>query len=741
MRTLLCASLLVAAAARAQAPAKEALSTSPAALAAMNGYLGVAADGSGLLWASGADYKVAFPAVGPEFHPFLGADATCSTPVALRLRSATVAGTSLEVRSAAPRSSERRVNYDRGGLHEIYDLRDDGIEQTFRFDRLPSRGAVQVTLDVASELAAVQTADGIEFRNERGGVRYGRAVAIDAAGNRCEVREELCPGGITLSVPEQFVAHAVLPLVIDPLIATATLHSNSRQVTATDICWLKNQDEYWVCFERAFSATDTDVYVVRCDSSLAVLGTPIVIDASTTSWSHARMAGLNQYNRCLVVAEQSTGNVAPFAIVGRIVVGGNTPAALSGFDIQRVGVAGHNGLQGIHPDVGGDPGDGATAIWTVAWEAVFSPADHDIKYRTVLQDGTLGASVVTVDAATTFEHDPVCSKSNGAGWMSSKFTAIAYRRDTTPGSGAGQTQVGFANDAGVFQGSFAIGQPNTVTSNGWAISSPLYPNQSSPTPGAPYLLAESVMIPQLQVSQIQVTACSPQGVVLAGPLGISGQTESASRPRVCSDTMRFCVAWQSTFSVSPADEDVLVATLAYQNGQLFVHDADGMGYSYDVESWPCVTTRMEGGDAVATPIAAVAWAHNLPGGTFAIEAGTYATFAAAGGVTMRPTGCGSLQIQPGGFGAIGTPFSVQLINPSNVAGFVFGTPTTLAIPICPSCTQGVVGSSILTNGYGFHLPNWPILVGVTISFQGFDFGSGPCLGLVRLTDTVDVQIR
>lgn len=42
---------------------------------------------------------------------------------------------------------------------------------------------------------------------------------------------------------------------------------------------------------------------------------------------------------------------------------------------------------------------------------------------------------------------------------------------------------------------------------------------------------------------------------------------------------------------------------------------------------------------------------------------------------------------------------------------------------------------------GFWIPNWPGLVVVTIAAQGFDFGNGPCLGTIRLTDTVDLQIR
>ena len=115
--------------------------------------------------------------------------------------------------------------------------------------------------------------------------------------------------------------------------------------------------------------------------------------------------------------------------------------------------------------------------------------------------------------------------------------------------------------------------------------------------------------------------------------------------------------------------------------------------------------------------------------------------APTGGITVRPTGCGSLQVTASGSGAIGSSFGIQLVNPANLSGFVIGTPTTAAIPICPTCTQGVIGNTLLTTGYGFSIPFAPALVGATFAFQGFDFGMGPCLGMIRLTDTIDLTLR
>jgi hypothetical protein len=206
------------------------------------GVVHVDAPGDGHWWAKGDDWKASFGAEGLVFVPFLGADAERNFPLALRLADVHSGDTHVPFAAdgVATRRDERRIEIARGSLIEAYDLRPEGIEQTFVFANAPSRGALAVELAITSELHGEQRADGsCHFRNERGGGDVGSATAIDRNGKRAPCRTDLVGDRLRWTVPAEFVASAAFPLTIDPVISTSgLLPAQVRPLLAPDIAFV-----------------------------------------------------------------------------------------------------------------------------------------------------------------------------------------------------------------------------------------------------------------------------------------------------------------------------------------------------------------------------------------------------------------------------------------------------------------------------------------------------------------------
>lgn len=65
----------------------------------------------------------------------------------------------------------------------------------------------------------------------------------------------------------------------------------------------------------------------------------------------------------------------------------------------------------------------------------------------------------------------------------------------------------------------------------------------------------------------------------------------------------------------------------------------------------------------------------------------------------------------------------------------------LPVPGCAGCLQGVQGFMLIGSQVVVQIPANGAFVGMTVSFQAFDLGVGPCLAQVSLSDTIDATIR
>jgi hypothetical protein len=716
----------------------------------------------GTIWAVANDWKASFAPATTTFLPFLGADAERHYPVAFRLVAATVAGTPLALDAAAkpvaaPDQSE--VRYERGGLTEVYALALEGIEQKFGFASLPGRGELRLALQVTTDLAGEQRADGtLSFTNSRGGVRYGRAVAIDAAGQRCEVTTRWSAVDLELSVPAAFVAKAQLPLWVDPLVSTIqSAWTDSATLRAIDTAYDGSLDHYAVVWERRLTAWDSDCYLLRYDGAMNYLGglsALITIDSSLDCWQDCRIANLNAYDKFLVVAECSYYGSSPFWIGGRSYHDSFWPVLGPKLDIARAGVAGHPNGDKLNPDVGGDPETATPTYFTVVWENVANQNQHDILFKQITDQGTSTTpGAIVLDNAGYFCSEPRISKSDGLRPFASQRWAVVWRRCTGGGVCLGmEIRAGMIRWDG--QVSF-FGAP--LQTNFWLTNEASFAHQysvSSPTDERAgrrrYAFVTdwwdagtaSTDIHGLVFDDTGLRLDIERNLTLLEPWSFH-HTRNQYDPVVDCDGTRFAVAYTEAFSAT--DNDVYVSTFAFDQNpwpQWFAHDplnVAALSVANEQEA-AIVATRSGGGAGVRYGLA---WRVVGGGSTnHAVEVRSYDGMQAGSTLVTRTTGCGGLQIAAIGLTALGQALRFTLPNASGaLRGFLAGAPVLWPIAGCPGCIQGSDGYIVLGAVLDLAVPPVPGLVGATFAVQGFDFASGPCLGQFRVSDTVDFTLR
>lgn len=244
-------------------------------------------------WAAGDAYKASFHD-GMTFVPYLGADYPHNQPWSWRTVSARLGEFEL-LDGSAPRHAraEFRYEYRFGVLTEAYDVRTDGLEQTFVLQQRVAEGDLVVTGEVATALHGEVAPDGggaLLYRDDAGReiLTYGRAIAFDARGSRIAVPTTLDGDRISLTVPGAWLAQAAFPVTIDPLLASSVVSTSPAALVrdvdvATEPSLLPTIPyRALVGVVRAASQFDDDVYAYVCTTSLLQ---PILIHSvvSTTT--------------------------------------------------------------------------------------------------------------------------------------------------------------------------------------------------------------------------------------------------------------------------------------------------------------------------------------------------------------------------------------------------------------------------------------------------------------------------
>lgn len=689
------------------------------------------------IWAAGGNYKVHCTVDGFRFLAAPADPAVDAAEIRFELVHASAGGHAIALPKVAPEWRHQRIQWQRGKLVERLDVRHDGVEQSFVVDGVEQRGELALELRVATNLLGEDLGNGVRFTGAAD-IGYSEAIAIDANGNRSMAPTELRGDRLSIRVPAAFVEQAAFPLVVDPWIASRTVHSTSLAVGHTDVAWNESSHSWALTFERRFAANDTDVYVQNLGQDLTPVGALAGIDISSQVWQKPAIANMRIDARLLVVAQVSDDDPAPYWISGRLLR--NDGSLLSNqFVIEKAGVTGHASGDKLNPVVGGDPFELGPTYFTVVWERAFSPTDHDIHMKQVTMLGSLRSTAPTPLAnSTANQTNPAISKSDGPGDAQHQRFAVVFQQTFGP---ADEDIHGclLTWDGQIHQ---VNGQNTFPIDTSW--HNDVAPKVSSPTLGNGSRL--------FLCAYERTTAAN--GHVVASPFTSLGAVHGATdlsqlhpnlpsawpqrRPSVETDGCRFTVAFDFPYGGSGSDLDIGSMLIARTPQGLAVHDASPIAWSNGPERDVAVGSRYSGSGEFSREFA-IANAQT-GSGAFEVEVHRYWGHA-SGGINQRPTACGGLGITVQGIPAIGETLSFGIGSNDPFTGVVAGVPANTPIPVCPSCTLGASGIAVLANPYVLTIPLNTAFVGGTVAFQGFTFTGGPCLGQIATSDTIDVSVR
>lgn len=702
------------------------------------------------LWAGGADWKARFDARGFEVHPFLGSDAPTNYPVRFELQRVAVDDVALPVMRAAPELSTNLVQWQRGSLVESVALAGSSLEQSWRFDSLPARGALRLEIAWRSALQAVAEPGGLRFENERGGLRYVHAVAIDARGKRLELPIEIGTEVLSITVPKSFLAEAAFPLVVDPLISAFVIDTVTDSEGAPDLAWDESSQQWLVVWARQFSAADMDLWAVRLDAAMSPVEPAFTVDFTSEYWNWPKVANQNAADNYLVVADVSIdgGPAEPHWIGGRIVQAGTGAPSGTAFAIERDGVVGLTG-RNFTPDVGGDPHRG-TAYYTVVWTHETSATNRDVHMKQVDGNGNLRSGMPTVvDGSAYDETAPSISKSNGDS-RGDQSWAIAYQRTFN------------ALDEDV-RGALVTWDGQLISVSGgfnfsidYSVASDVRPMPSSPTlrdaAGHRYFMigyTRSPMTGQSSLSWVNAAVIDDSGSTWAYADLRTLENITHGLPLhggdVDSDGCRFALGYSEgdPFSVG---FDTRVCTLAYDVTTRAIVSQDSRGWpgqsTQHSEVAPAVCARHSGGGPV-TPQYGLAFGFyslGLPT-TYGIAVADYRGHAPlAGPVTRNVRGCGGIGISMTGSVSLCERLDFTQSESGPLTGFLLGAPVDIPFTGCGTCRIGAIMTTV-PNPYSLTISNNLSLVGLTLSIQAYSFNRGPCLGTIALSNIIDFTVR
>jgi hypothetical protein len=214
-------------------------------------------------------------------------------------------------------------------------------------------------------------------------------------------------------------------------------------------------------------------------------------------------------------------------------------------------------------------------------------------------------------------------------------------------------------------------------------------------------------------------------------------------PSVDCDGTRFVVGYHEIYNGNTTinDNDTRVSLVALTGNQLLVEEAGvTLGFSQNREFNIQVAT-VYGGSGFASPRANTTNDRDNLAGNFAIDCYNYDS-GPQGRFDTRSTSCGVLGISHTGTPVTGNTISFALTPSPYLSGFVVGAPASVPIAPCPGCTLGVNGTVVSGLNWSLLIPNNPAYIGWMFSVQGFVFSGlgGPCLGSIRVSDTIDVTV-
>jgi hypothetical protein len=247
------------------------------------------------VWAVGRDYKAGF-AGDATFVPYLGKDYPRTRQLGWHTLAVRCGNRDVVAENETPRRwhGDWRYEYRFAAMTEAYDVRADGLEQTFVFPQRPAGdGDLVVRGRFATDLTPAAQADGsLVFADAEGRalIRYGMATAIDADGRQLPL-VTLCQGNVaTLTVPASWLAGASFPLTVDPLLTAIGMQVDASPHEYMELIRDDGTNTLLVSSARSVSASDYDAFgAVYQDAFGGTTYQPVFADV-TASWSTPQTA-------------------------------------------------------------------------------------------------------------------------------------------------------------------------------------------------------------------------------------------------------------------------------------------------------------------------------------------------------------------------------------------------------------------------------------------------------------------
>ncbi|MCB9883004.1 MAG: hypothetical protein H6834_14555 [Planctomycetes bacterium] len=260
----------------------------------------------GETWGFGARYKVLFQEGGIVFYGMFGREEPISRWLRFELTSiGRERGESQPV--ASPKrhvTTDRRVDYERDACTEYYDVRADGLKQSFQFDALPAGEGdliVRGTLDCNAPLT-MATSRRIAFATEYGELFVAEVVGFDAEGRRTKGTLAYENGVLEMRLPSAFVEAAALPLTLDPLLGSSVLVSSSDD-DRPSLAYDETHDVFLAVWQRNVSSVDGDIRAQRIDRNANLVGSGLAIASGTANQTNPTVSNLNYRNRFIILWE------------------------------------------------------------------------------------------------------------------------------------------------------------------------------------------------------------------------------------------------------------------------------------------------------------------------------------------------------------------------------------------------------------------------------------------------------
>jgi len=242
-------------------------------------------------WAAADTYKASFHD-GMTFIPYLGTAAPTTQSLGWTTASVRLGNNELLTGNAARHANTKwRYEYQFGAVTEAYDVRAEGLEQTFVLYQRPTGGDLVIRGTVSSTLHSPVREAGhqpLVFSDDQGRavIEYGSAIAFDSNGARVLVTTEFANNTITLTVPGNWVEQAALPITVDPLLTRVMVTTGTSIVTDIDTGRddQSSSDNVAITYVRAASNTDRDLWVLLRNDDYSAAPNTLIFSDVTTSW-------------------------------------------------------------------------------------------------------------------------------------------------------------------------------------------------------------------------------------------------------------------------------------------------------------------------------------------------------------------------------------------------------------------------------------------------------------------------